>query len=219
MAYTTTTPQKWVRTDKKVFDLTSSAASRLPSSRKPHLAVHNDLMPKTFVVALILLAASVHQAHAEPAQQDMERLLEHKGLTTRLSDSIHQATDRATDLIRNAMGALGVPYRRGGTSAETGFDCSGFVRSMYQRAVGLILPRTAAEQAASTAQITKTDLQPGDLVFFNTLKRRHSHMGIYIGDGRFVHAPSSKGRVRVERLDNRYFAPRIDGARTLITTG
>ena len=125
MAYTTTTPQKWVRTDKKVFDFTSSAASRLPSSRKPHLAAHNALMPKTFAVALILLAASVHQAHAEPAQQDMERLLEHKGLTTRLSDSIHQATDRATDLIRNAMGALGVPYRRGGTSAETGFDCSG----------------------------------------------------------------------------------------------
>lgn len=217
MAYTTTTPHKWVRTDKKVFDFTSSAASRLPSSRKPHLAAHNALMPKTFAVALILLAASVHQAHAEPAQQDMERLLEHKGLTTRLSDSIHQATDRATDLIRNAMGALGVPYRRGGTSAETGFDCSGFVRSMYQQAVGLILPRTAAEQAASTAQITKTDLQPGDLVFFNTLRRAYSHVGIYLGDGKFIHAPRAGAQVRVESMDISYWQKRFNGARRVLT--
>jgi len=174
-------------------------------------------MPKTFAVALILLAASVHQAHAEPAQQDMERLLEHKGLTTRLSDSIHQATDRATDLIRNAMGALGVPYRRGGTSAETGFDCSGFVRSMYQRAVGLILPRTAAEQAASTAQITKTDLQPGDLVFFNTLRRAYSHVGIYLGDGKFIHAPRAGAQVRVESMDISYWQKRFNGARRVLT--
>ncbi|MBP6727341.1 MAG: C40 family peptidase, partial [Thauera sp.] len=84
---------------------------------------------------------------------------------------------------------------------------------------GKRLPHNAAQIAQRTRPIEVSQLQAGDLVFFNTLKRRHSHMGIYIGDGRFVHAPSSKGRVRVERLDNRYFAPRIDGARTLITTG
>ena len=152
-------------------------------------------MPKTLVASLILLAAAAQYAHAAPAQDDTDRLPEHKGLASRLSDSIHQASDRAGDVIRNAMGALGVPYRRGGTSAETGFDCSGFVRSMYQQTVGLMLPRTAAEQAAATASIDKTDLRPGDLVFFNTLRRAYSHVGIYLGDGKFIHAPRAGAQV------------------------
>ena len=170
------------------------------------------------LAALTLLAATaLPAAHAAPGQDEIEKLLVQKGLVARLGDTIHQATDRATDLIRNAMGALGVPYRRGGTSAETGFDCSGFVRSMYQRAVGLILPRTAAEQAASTAQITKTDLQPGDLVFFNTLRRAYSHVGIYLGDGKFIHAPRAGAQVRVESMDISYWQKRFNGARRVLT--
>ena len=174
-------------------------------------------MPKTLVASLILLAAAAQYAHAAPAQDDTDRLPEHKGLASRLSDSIHQATDRAGDVIRNAMGALGVPYRRGGTSAETGFDCSGFVRSMYQQTVGLMLPRTAAEQAAATASIDKTDLRPGDLVFFNTLRRAYSHVGIYLGDGKFIHAPRAGAQVRVESMDISYWQKRFNGARRVLT--
>ena len=169
-------------------------------------------MPKTLVASLILLAAAAQYAHAAPAQDDTDRLPEHKGLASRLSDSIHQASDRAGDVIRNAMGALGVPYRRGGTSAETGFDCSGFVRSMYQQTVGLMLPRTAAEQAAGTASIDKTDLRPGDLVFFETYCPGPSHVGIYLGGGNFIHASSSRG-VCVSNLSDSYYKSRYLGAR------
>ncbi|MBN8558487.1 MAG: C40 family peptidase, partial [Burkholderiales bacterium] len=175
-------------------------------------------MPKTLVASLILLAAAAQYAHAAPAQEDTDRLLEHKGLASRLSDSIHQATDRAGDVIRNAMGALGVPYRRGGTSAETGFDCSGFVRSMYQQTVGLMLPRTAAEQAATTASIDKTDLRPGDLVFFNTLRRAYSHVGIYLGEGKFIHSPRAGSQVRVESMNIGYWQSRFNGARRVLAS-
>ena len=175
-------------------------------------------MPKTLVASLILLAAAAQYAHAAPAQDDTDRLPEHKGLASRLSDSIHQASDRAGDVIRNAMGALGVPYRRGGTSAETGFDCSGFVRSMYQQTVGLMLPRTAAEQAAATASIDKTDLRPGDLVFFNTLRRAYSHVGIYLGEGKFIHSPRAGSQVRVESMNISYWQNRFNGARRVLAS-
>ena len=138
-------------------------------------------------------------------------------LVAQFNDVRHSVAGRTSELISTAMGFIGVPYRRGGNSAETGFDCSGFVRSMYQRAVGLILPRTAAEQAASTAQITKTDLQPGDLVFFNTLRRAYSHVGIYLGDGKFIHAPRAGAQVRVESMDISYWQKRFNGARRVLT--
>ena len=166
------------------------------------------------IAALILLAASAHGAHAAPAQDELGNLLAQKGIVARLGDTIHQATDRAADLVLNAMGSLGVPYRMGGTSAETGFDCSGFVRAMFQQTVGLMLPRTSAEQAAATSRIEKTDLHPGDLVFFNTRNAPFSHVGIYIGDERFVHAPSTNGRVRIDQLTARYYAQRFEAART-----
>ena len=168
------------------------------------------------IAALILLAASAHGAHAAPAQDEMGNLLAQKGIVARLGDTIHQATDRAADLVLNAMGSLGVPYRLGGTSAETGFDCSGFVRAMFQQTVGLMLPRTAAEQAAATQRIEKTDLKPGDLVFFNTLRRTNSHVGIYVGDGKFIHSPRTGAHVRVESMNISYWQTRFDGARRVL---
>ncbi len=120
---------------------------------------------------------------------------------------------QASALVSNAMGFLGVPYRRGGNSAETGFDCSGFVRAMYEQTVGLVLPRRAKEQAAATDRVDKEDLQPGDLVFFNTMRRAFSHVGIYVGDGKFIHAPRSGEKVRVEDMRTSYWARRFDGAR------
>lgn len=169
------------------------------------------------IAALILLAASAYGAHAAPAQDELGNLVAQKGIVARLGDTIHQATDRAADLVLNAMGSLGVPYRLGGTSAETGFDCSGFVRAMFQQTVGLMLPRTAAEQAAATQRIEKTDLKPGDLVFFNTLRRTNSHVGIYMGDGKFIHSPRTGSQVRVENMNISYWQTRFNGARRVLT--
>ena len=174
-------------------------------------------MSKSFVASLIFLAASL-PAFAAP-QDDLDKLLAQKGLMARLGDTIQQATDRAGDLVSHAMESLGVPYKLGGTSAETGFDCSGFVRAMYQQTVGLMLPRTSAEQAAATSRIEKTDLKPGDLVFFNTLRRTNSHVGIYVGDGKFIHSPRTGSQVRVESMNISYWQRRFDGARRVLPTG
>ena len=111
------------------------------------------------------------------------------------------------------MGFLGLPYKRGGNSFETGFDCSGFVKALYEQTLGKVLPRSAAEQAAQTTQIDKTDLQPGDLVFFNTMRRAFSHVGIYIGEGKFIHSPKPGAQVRIEDMNVNYWATRFNGAR------
>lgn len=154
---------------------------------------------------------------AEPDNDDMLRLLNDKGLLVQLGDQLGQVRltmgEKASELVMNAMGFLGVPYRRGGSSAETGFDCSGFVRAMYQQTVGLILPRRADQQAAATTTIDKSDLRPGDLVFFNTMRRTFSHVGIYIGDNKFIHSPRSGSEVRVEDMRLSYWQTRFNGAR------
>jgi cell wall-associated NlpC family hydrolase len=124
-----------------------------------------------------------------------------------------RAVDKAGELVLGAMAQLGIRYRRGGTTPDGGFDCSGFVRHVYQNTVGLLLPRTSAEMAREGEKIDKSELQPGDLVFFNTLRRAYSHVGIYIGEGKFVHAPSSGGVVRVESMELPYWQKRFNGAR------
>lgn len=129
-------------------------------------------------------------------------------------DGEHQTQE----MVLFALGLLDTGYRFGGRNPDAGLDCSGMVAYIVENISGRRLPHNAAQIADRTRPIVVDNLKPGDLVFFNTLKRRHSHMGIYIGDGRFVHAPNSRGRVRVERLDNRYFAQRIDGARTLLAS-
>lgn len=169
---------------------------------------------------LVLLSFSAGAWAMPPtAEDDMGRLIAEKGLLTRLEQVRVQVVDRASDLVVTAMGFLGVPYRRGGNSLETGFDCSGFVRAIYQQTVGLMLPRRANEQAAATQTIDKRELQPGDLVFFNTMKRTFSHVGIYVGDGKFIHSPKPGAQVRVEDMGARYWSHRFDGARRVLQPG
>ncbi len=120
------------------------------------------------------------------------------------------------EMVIFALGLLDTGYRFGGRNPEAGLDCSGMVSYIVEQISGRQLPHNAAKIAEQTRPIPITALRAGDLVFFNTSARQHSHMGIYMGDGKFVHAPSSRGKVRIERLDNPYFKPRIDGARTLI---
>lgn len=175
------------------------------------------LLPlRTTVLTLsLLLANMVHAApHGAPDTPDeLGLLLAGKGLLSQIDQVRQSVTHTASDLVENAMGFLGVPYKRGGNSAETGFDCSGFVKAMYAQTVGLILPRKAEQQAAATQRIDQADLKPGDLVFFNTMRRAFSHVGIYIGEGKFIHSPKPGSEVRVENMGMSYWSRRFDGAR------
>jgi cell wall-associated NlpC family hydrolase len=138
------------------------------------------------------------------------------GSTAEIDYFVLQHESHAQEMVLYALGLLDTGYRFGGRNPEAGLDCSGMVSYVVEQVSGQRLPHNAAQIADRTRPIAVDALRPGDLVFFNTMKRRHSHMGIYIGGGKFVHAPSSRGKVRIERLDSRYFAPRLDGARTLL---
>ena len=121
------------------------------------------------------------------------------------------------ELLVSAIGLVGVPYRLGGNTVENGFDCSGFTRHLFQMHLGVTLPRRSQDQASAArfVEVAGFELQPGDLVFFNTLQRANSHVGIYIGDGRFIHAPRTGAVVRLEPLRSSYWLQRFDGARRL----
>ncbi len=122
----------------------------------------------------------------------------------------------AAELVLRALSLLGVNYKFGGNSPDTGLDCSGLVRHVFREAVGVVLPRRAEEMSHSGENINTDQLRPGDLVFFNTLRRTFSHVGIYIGNDQFVHAPSRGGGVRVELMSKQYWIERFNGARRLI---
>lgn len=126
-----------------------------------------------------------------------------------------QAKGDRREVVLYALGLLGVNYQFGGTNPEAGVDCSGMVGFIYKNALGIQLPRTAAEIAQIVHPVARHRLQAGDLVFFNTMNRRHSHIGIYLGDNKFIHAPSSKSHVKVESLDMPYFASRFERAGTV----
>ena len=147
----------------------------------------------------------------------MDRILAERGLVGQFHQVRQTVAERTSDLVVTAIGFLGVPYRRGGNTAESGFDCSGFVRAMYNQTVGHVLPRRAEEQAAATEKIDRSQLKPGDLVFFNTMRRTFSHVGIYVGEGKFIHSPRSGAQVRVEDMNGSYWQRRFDGARRVLT--
>jgi cell wall-associated NlpC family hydrolase len=124
--------------------------------------------------------------------------------------------DWRSELVLRAMTLLGVGYKFGGNSPELGLDCSGFVRLVVKDALGKVLPRRSVEISEASTEIKSQELKPGDLVFFNTLKRAFSHVGIYIGNNQFIHAPSSGGVVRIETLDKQYWNDRFNGARRIV---
>jgi cell wall-associated NlpC family hydrolase len=170
-----------------------------------------------FVLASSLLITVAAHATPSEAPDEIGKLLADKQVLQQIQQAGQTVTTKASALVVNALGFLGVPYRRGGTSADTGFDCSGFVRTVYQETVGLVLPRVAAQQAANSEKVARTDLKPGDLVFFNTMRRTFSHVGIYIGDGKFVHSPKPGEEVRVESMSMAYWKRRFTGARRVLT--
>lgn len=165
-------------------------------------------------LTVIFLASPA--ALSAPSDEETPPVLD-RSLVVQLSGQLTQAKDKAsskaTDMVMQAMDLLGVPYRRGGNSENTGFDCSGFVRHLYEKSVGFVLPRRAEEQARSTEVISREDLKPGDLVFFNTMRRAFSHVGMYVGDGKFIHSPRTGKSVKVDDMRSAYWQARFNGAR------
>lgn len=134
--------------------------------------------------------------------------LENRGLIGRYGVNIQE-------LIMKGLEFVGVPYKFGGNSVESGLDCSGFVRLVFKESSGIDLPRTAAEQSQVGTKVALSDLKPGDLVFFNTMRRANSHVGIYLGNNQFVHAPRTGAEITVENMEQKYWQTRFNGARRL----
>ena len=164
---------------------------------------------KSFIVllsAVSFLLSSLHVAHAT---EQVQKLNDEPSLFERYTTS-------AQDLILKGLELVGINYRRGGTNPDTGLDCSGFVQVVFKDALGKLLPRTAKEQSEVGNVIDKQELKPGDLVFFNTMRRAFSHVGIYLGDNRFMHAPRTGAEIRVEDMSQSYWVKRYNGARRVV---
>ena len=167
----------------------------------------------SLALAMIFWSGSAAAQNTPAASDELGSWLANKGLLSQMTQASQSVTSKASELVVHAMGFLGVPYQRGGGTVETGFDCSGFVKAIFEQTVGLVLPRKAEQQAADTQRIDKKELVPGDLVFFNTMHRAYSHVGIYVGDGKFIHSPKPGAEVRIESLAAAYWNRRFDGAR------
>jgi len=129
---------------------------------------------------------------------------------------LERYTNAAQDVILQGLKLVGVRYRLGGNDEDSGLDCSGFVRLVFKDSIGASLPRTAREMSEVGQQVDTSQLKPGDLVFFNTMRRTFSHVGIYLGDNYFMHAPRTGAEVRVESMGNSYWVQRYNGARRII---
>ena len=131
----------------------------------------------------------------------------------RISNIDH--TQGSQELMLHSMGLIGTPYKWGGSTTSTGFDCSGMIQFVYKNALGVSLPRTARDMAAASRKIPDSRLKAGDLVFFNTGgANKYSHVGLYIGNGEFIHAPSSGKTIKTEKLSSPFYAKNYLGAHT-----
>jgi len=161
-----------------------------------------------FLAATLILCASI----AAPAAAQA-----HPGsLADSTRSTVETVWHGAQDLAIFALGLIGVDYRYGGNTPEDGLDCSGLVRHVFQQVTGVTLPRTSKELARVGKEVKRADLKPGDLVFFNTRRFAFSHVGIYLGDDRFIHAPRSGAEVEIAELDNSYWRQHFNGARRLV---
>ncbi len=157
------------------------------------------------IIALALLPwSAIADERAQPSGSSLT--------TPVAADSVFS---QAQEFALRALSFIGVRYKWGGDSPDSGFDCSGLIRYVYTQVTGQPLPYNAKEMSQVGDTIDRAELQPGDLVFFNTLRRPFSHVGIYLGDSRFVHAPSRGGHVEISDMKNRYWKSRYNGARRL----
>lgn len=161
------------------------------------------------LLSLLMLGCASQPARLPQleAETGAEAAAAHEGYTS----------DPASNVAMQALAYLGTPYRTGGLSPRTGFDCSGLVAYVYREGAGLTLPRNTLDLSQLGEPIQRDALRAGDLVFYNTQRRAFSHVGIYLGEGRFIHAPSSGGEVRVDNLRADYWVRRYSGARRVIS--
>ena len=164
---------------------------------------------KIITIVLTVAAITFSGAGAVYADEGQPELSEEPSLFERYRSG-------AKDLVLKGLELVGIKYRRGGTDPDSGLDCSGFVQLVFKDAIGMLLPRTAKEQSQVGDVIDKKELKPGDLVFFNTMRRAFSHVGIYLGDNRFMHSPRSGAEVRVEDMSQSYWVKRYNGARRVV---
>ena len=129
-----------------------------------------------------------------------------------------RSIDKASETLTYALSLVGVNYKYGGKSPETGLDCSGFVSHVYQQAAGLVLPHNARAISLFGQKIAISELQPGDLVFYNTMRHTYSHVGIYLGGNKFVHASVTGRGVEVVDMQENYWVKRFNGARRMVTS-
>jgi hypothetical protein len=172
----------------------------------PPMPLEKPLRRLVAAVACATIAACALPASADPVAEPARE---------RPASVIDRMWHGAQDLVFYALGLVGIEYRYGGEDPESGLDCSGLVRHVFQQVAGVTLPRTSVEMSRVGNRVGKGELRPGDLVFFNTRRFAFSHVGIYLGDGRFVHAPRTGRDVEVARFDNGYWQKRFDGARRL----
>ena len=161
------------------------------------------LAPATLLALLLAACGSLPGPPAAPAPAG-----------TAAAPRLSASQEKGREVVLYTLSLLDTGYRYGGKNPSAGLDCSGMVSHVFAQAVGLRLTGSAADIAKKGQVVGPDRMRPGDLVFFNTANRPHSHVGIYIGDDRFVHAPKANGRVRTESLKQSYFASRFEEARS-----
>ena len=173
---------------------------------------------------MVLNSISTHAAPDEISDPVKDLLTERgllssearpEGVSAKISPNPRKKSQSTAELLISAMNFLGVPYQMGGNDFRNGFDCSGFTHYVYKHSLGLILPRRVDDQANAPGlqSVGRSEIKPGDLLFFNTLGRTFSHVGIYMGDGKFIHAPRTGSHVRIENIRSHYWSRHFTGAR------
>jgi cell wall-associated NlpC family hydrolase len=163
-------------------------------------------IPSSILLAAVLFWSALGGAQAAEQQKNGEEQ----------PSFFERYTNAAQDVILQGLKLVGISYRFGGNDENSGLDCSGFVRLVFKDTIGMLLPRSAKEMSEVGERVDSKDLKPGDLVFFNTMKRAFSHVGIYLGDNYFLHAPRAGAEVRVESMQSSYWVKRYNGARRII---
>jgi cell wall-associated NlpC family hydrolase len=177
--------------------------------------VHNARMPTPVgrrYAGLCALFAALSCTSVAMAETKQVR----NSFTASAAEAAGKMWSGAQDVAIYALGLIGVDYKFGGNTPASGLDCSGLVRYVFQEVTGVTLPRTAKEMSGLGAKVGQAELKPGDLVFFNTRRFQFSHVGIYLGDNRFIHAPSAGSEVEISRLSESYWQKHFDGARRLV---
>lgn len=175
---------------------------------------------KTLLAIALVAAFSQSPAFAQSVEQEPSTPVASSNRFTsaasQLATSVGTTVVGGTEaLIDNAMQLIGVRYRWGGNTPQSGLDCSGFVRYVFNDTFGFLLPRKSAQMSKVGLEIGKDELRPGDLVFFNTMRHAFSHVGIYVGDNKFIHAPSRGKSIRVDDMTKIYWEKRYNGARRM----